>query len=158
MSLMNRKRRSRIGVVSGKITWRVGVAGFALLAAASAAALDTDGRYGDHVKDDSHSSPIRPAEVRVAPPDLSESFLDLEEVRIRPVRLDRPPVIELPPVERIPVGPLAGVLRVPAPVDVEAPEIAGLDLYERIAPIELLPLPVIQPPLIEGRAGRRMAP
>ncbi len=160
MSLTNRKRRSRIGAVSGKITWRVGVASFALLAATSAVALDTDGRHREHAEENSTSLAIRPAEIRVAPPDLGTSFLDLEEVRITAVQLERPPVIELPPVERIPLGPLAEVLivLVPAPVEVEAPEIAELDLYEKMVPIKLLPPPPIQPPPIEGRAGRRMAP
>ena len=70
MSLTNRKRRSRIGAVTGKITWRVGVAGFALLAAGSAVALDTDGRHRTHAEENSTSLAIRPAEIRVAPPDL----------------------------------------------------------------------------------------
>ena len=167
MSLTNRKRRSRIGAVSGKITWRVGVAGFALLAAgfallaaASAVALDTDGRHRTHAEENSTSLPVRPAEIRVAPPDLGTSFLDLEEVRINAARPERPPVIELPPIERIPLGPLAEARMglVPAPVEVEAPEIAESDPYDKIAPIELLLPPPIQPPPLEGGAGRRMAP
>ena len=41
-------------------------------------------------------------EIRVAPPDLSKSFLDFEEVRVTPAQLDRPPVIKLlppPPIQ-----------------------------------------------------------
>ncbi len=93
--------------------------------------------------------------IVVAPPGLGNPPPDLEEARITRVELKKPPAIQPPPVARIPLGPLARALFLtpPAPIEVEAPTIAKLDLEQKIAPIDLGPPPRIQLPPVDGKAS-----
>ncbi len=155
MRLINRKHGSFVGGLRQKKMKRVGFVALALFSAVSTVAFNNQTGDGNLATEDASGMAIGSGRIVVAPPDLGNPLPDLEEARITRVELKKPPAIQPPPVARIPLGPLARALFLtpPAPTEVEAPSIAGLDLEERIAPIELVPPPRIQLPPVDGKAS-----
>ncbi len=147
MRLINRKHGSFVG--------GLGFVALALFSAVSTVAFNNHTGDGNLATEDASGMAIGSGRIVVAPPDLGNAPPDLEGARITRVELKKPPVIQPPPVARIPLGPLARALFLtpPAPIEVQAPSIAELDLEEKISPIELVRPPRIQLPPVDGNAS-----
>ena len=155
MRLINGKHGSFVGRMRKEKMKRVGFVALALFSAVSTAALNNHTEDGNLATEDASGMAIGSGRIVVAPPDLGNPSPDLEEARITRVELKKPPAIRPPPVARITLGPLARALFLtpPAPIEVEAPTIAKLDLEQKIAPIDLGPPPRIQLPPVDGKAS-----